>query len=233
MKKNFKLYIVCWAILLALFNVICFVTPSEAAELSKFGGAFWAGYIFITLAFIGQLFCAYTAFKAENLKKLFYNLPLITLSYTGLILTLVFGGAAMAVPNLPGWAGAIVCLLILGFNAVAVIKAKAAAEIAESVDKRVSRQTGFIKKLTAESESLTAHAKSDGVKAECKRVYEAVRYSDPVSNVRLADVEEKITAEMRQLSEAVINDDSEIAAAVANELIALIKDRNAKCKMLK
>lgn len=233
MKKNFKLYIVCWAILLALFNVICFVTPSEAAGLSKFGGAFWAGYIFITLAFIGQLFCAYTAFKAENLKKLFYNLPLITLSYTGLILTLIFGGTAMAVPNLPSWIGAIVCLLIFGFNAVAVIKAKAAAEIAESIDKKVSRQTGFIKNLTAEAESLTAHAKSDGVKEECKRVYEAARYSDPVSNVRLADVEEKITAEMRQLSEAAINDDSEIAAAVANELIALIKDRNAKCKMLK
>ena len=124
MNKNFKLYIICWAILLALFNVICFVTPNEAAGLNKFGGAFWIGYIFITAAFIGQLVCAYIAFKAENLKKLFYNLPLITLSYTGLILTLIFGGLAMAIPNLPVWVGAVTCLLILGFNAIAIIKAK-------------------------------------------------------------------------------------------------------------
>lgn len=233
MKKNFKLYIICWAILLALFNVICFVTPNEAAGLNKFGGAFWVGYIFITAAFIGQLVCAYIAFKAENLKKLFYNLPLITLSYTGLVLMLVLGGAAMAIPNLPAWVGAVICLLILGFNAAAIIKAKAAAELVESVDKKISRQTGFIKNLTAEAESLVLHAKSDEVRAECKRVYEAARYSDPMSNVRLADIEEKITAEMQQLSEAVANNDSEITTLVTKELVAMIKDRNSKCKILK
>ena len=232
MKKNFKFYIICWAILLALFNVICFVTPNEAAGLNKFGGAFWVGYIFITAAFISQLVCAYIAFKAENLKKLFYNLPLITLSYTGLVLTLIFGGAAMAIPNLPGWVGAVTCLLILGFNAIAIIKAKAAAELVESVDKKINRQTGFIKNLTAEAESLVLHAKSDEVRTECKMVYEAARYSDPMSNIRLADIEEKITAEMQQLCEAVANHDSEIAAAVACELIALIEDRNEKCKFI-
>lgn len=233
MNKNFKLYIICWAILLALFNIICFVTPNEAAGLNKFGGAFWVGYIFITAAFIGQLVCTYIAFKAENLKKLFYNLPLITLSYTGLVLTLVFGGAAMAIPNLPGWAGAVICLLMLSFNAIAIIKAKAAAELVESVDKKISRQTGFIKNLTAEAESLVSHSKSDEVRAECKKVYETARYSDPMSNIRLADIEEKITAEMQQLSEAVANDDSEITAAVTNGLIALIENRNSKCKDFK
>lgn len=233
MKKNFKLYIICWAILLALFNVICFVTPNEAAGLNKFGGAFWVGYIFITASFIGQLVCAYIAFKAENLKKLFYNLPLITLSYTGLILTLIFGGLAMAIPNLPAWVGAVICLLILGLNAIAIIKAKAATELVESVDKKISRQIGFIKNLTAEAESLVSHSKSDEVRAECKKVYEAARYSDPMSNIRLADIEEKITAEMQQLSEAVASDDSEIAAAVTRELIALIEDRNKRCRMLK
>ncbi len=233
MKKKFKLYIICWAILLALFNVICFVTPSETPRFSKFDGTFWVGYIFITAAFIGQLICAYIAFKAENLKKLFYNLPLITLSYTGLILTLVFGGTAMAIPDLPCWTGAVICLLILGFNAIAVIKAKAAAELVESVDKKISRQTGFIKNLTAEAESLVSHAKSDEVRAECKRVYEAARYSDPMSNIRLADIEEKIAAEMQQLSEAAANDDPEIAAAAAVEIIALIEDRNRNCRSKK
>lgn len=229
MKRNFRLYIICWAVLLALFNVVCFVTPNKAAGLDKFGGAFWVGYAFITAAFIGQLLCAYIAFKAENLKRLFYNLPLINLSYIGLVLTLVFGGAAMVIPDLPGWTGAVICLLILGFNTLAIIKAKAAAQLAESVDKKISRQTGFIKSLTAEAESLVSHAKSESVKAECKKVCEAVRYSDPVSSIRLADVEEKIRAEMRQLSEAASNDDPEIAALVASELISLLDDRNKRC----
>ena len=233
MKKGFKIYAACWAILLVLFNIICFVSPSEAAGLSKFGGAFWVGYIFITAAFIGQLACAYIAFKAENLKKLFYNLPIIRVSYTGLILTIIFGALTMAIPDFPCWAGAVICLLILAFNAIAIIKAKAAADVVSDIDVKIKCKTGYIKNLTADAESLVSHAKSDGVRAECKKVYEAVRYSDPVSNIALADIEEKITAEMQQLSEAVAEDDSEIAAAVTDELLALIKDRNILCKSLK
>ena len=114
MNKKFKYYALIWAILLAVFNVICFVTPSEAAGMSKFGGAFWAGYIFITLAFIGQLVCAYFALKTDDKTKLFYNIPIIRVSYTGLILTLVFGALCMAIPNLPNWVGIIVCLAGLG-----------------------------------------------------------------------------------------------------------------------
>ena len=58
MNKRFRTYAVIWAILFALFNAICFVAPNEIAEVSKFDGAFWTGYIFITLAFIGQLVCS-------------------------------------------------------------------------------------------------------------------------------------------------------------------------------
>ena len=75
MNKRFRTYAVIWAILFALVNAICFVAPNELAEANKFVGAFWTGYIFITLAFIGQLACAYIAFKVKNLKKLFYAPP--------------------------------------------------------------------------------------------------------------------------------------------------------------
>ena len=43
MKKNFKFYAITWAILLALFNILVFLTPNEAAGMTKFGGAFWSG----------------------------------------------------------------------------------------------------------------------------------------------------------------------------------------------
>lgn len=71
MKKTFRNYIVVWLILLVIFNVVVFVAPNEVAGLSKFGGAFWTGYIFITLAFIGQLVCAYFAFREVTQKNYF------------------------------------------------------------------------------------------------------------------------------------------------------------------
>lgn len=233
MKKGFKMYMAIWAILLAVFNVACFATPSKAAGLTKFGGAFWAGYIFITLAFIGQLICAFIAFKAENAKKLFYNLPIITISYTGLILTIIFGAVCMAVPNLPNWVGIIVCLAILAFTAIAVIKASAAAEIVANVDEKVSTQTSFIKNLTTDVQALVSRAKSEPVKAECKKVYEAARYSDPMSDDSLSVIEAEITVKMGELAAAIGTDDAEKAKEIADEIVILVGDRNKKCKAMK
>ena len=233
MKKGFKIYAVCWAVLLVLFNAVCFVTPSEAAGLSKFGGAFWAGYIFITAAFIGQLVCAYLAFKAENLKKLFYNLPIIKISYAGLILTMIFGGIAMAIPDLPGWVGAVLCLIILGFNAIAVIKAKAAAEVVGKTDEKIAADTAFIKELTAKAQNLVNRAKNETAKQECKKVYDAVRYSDPVSNAELREIESKIKFKFGEFSDALHLEDEEKIKNIAEETITLLKERNSKSKLNK
>lgn len=233
MKKSFKIYAVCWAILLAVFNIVCFATPSEDAGMSKFGGAFWAGYVFITLAFIGQLVCALIALKEENRQKLFYKLPLIRLSYTGLVLTIIFGGICMAVPNMPNWAGILICLIILAFTAIAVIKANVAGDVVARVDEKVKAQTSFIKNLIADTEGILARAKSEPVKAECKKVYEAVRYSDPMSNDALSVIEAKITVKVDELATAVGADDAEKAKEIADEIVILVGDRNKKCKALK
>ena len=233
MKKGFKSYLICWAILLALFNLICFVTPAEWYGFNKFGGAFWAGYVVITLAFLGQLACAYKAFQAENQKRFFYNLPLIAVSYTGLILTLVLGGLCMAIPDVPNWLGALVGAVVLAFTAVAVVKASTAADIVESVDKKVTEKTAFLRMAAADAEVILASAKSAAAKAECRKVYEALRYSDPMSADALSEIEGKITAQLEELKAAAAADDTEKTKTAAEELVLLIKERNAKCKALK
>lgn len=233
MKKSFKAYVVIWAIFLAVFNVICFVTPGEAAGMSKFGGAFWIGYIFITLAFIGQLVCAVMAFKEKSTQKFFYKLPLITVSYTGLVLTVIVGAVCMAIPNLPNWVGIIVCLLVLAFNAVAVIKANAASGIVSDIDDKIKAQTAFVKLSTVEVQNILNRAKTEKVKAECKKVYEAIRYSDPMSSPVLAEEEAEISAKIRNLKSAVLSGEDETAISTAQELLLLIGERNNKCKLLK
>ena len=233
MKKGFQRYAAAWAVLLILFNLICFVTPAEWYGFNKFGGAFWAGYVVITLAFIGQLVCAQKAFRAENAKKFFYNLPLITVSYTGLILTLVLGGLCMAIPNVPNWLGALVGAVVLVFTAVAVIKASAAAEIVEGVDQKVAEKTAFLRMAVADAEVILATARSAEAKAECRKVYEALRYSDPMSADGLSEIEGRITVKLGELKAAVAADDAEKVKTAAEEVVSLKKERNAKCKALK
>ncbi|MBQ2941749.1 MAG: hypothetical protein IJD97_05895 [Clostridia bacterium] len=233
MKKTFYSYIVIWAILLALFNVIVFVSPSEAGSFSKFGGAFWSGYVFITLAFVGQLTVSFFAFKAENLEKFFYKLPLVRISYTGLVLTLIFSALCMAIPNLPNWVGIILCFIILALSAISVVKANLAGDAVAAVDEKIKTQTFFIKSLTVDANTLMAKAKTEEAKAECKKVYEAIRYSDPMSSDALSSAEASITLKFNEFSEAVENGVDEKIAELSKEVMILIEDRNKKCKLLK
>ncbi len=232
MNKRTKVYTLVWAILLVIFNIICFVTPNQVAGLNKFDGAFWAGYIFITIAFIGQLVCACIALKAENNQKLFYNIPIIRISYIGLILTLIFGGVCMIIPNLPNWVGIIICLIILAFTAMMVVKAKATADIVERIDRKTAAQIVFVKSLTADAESLLVRAETPEAKEACKKVLDAIRYSDPVSSDALSGIETQITLKFSEFSNAVASK-SDAVANLADEVVVLIGDRNKRCKLAK
>jgi hypothetical protein len=219
-------------VLLALFNVISFVSV-ELAGFEKYTASFWIGYVFITITFIGQLICSYIAFKADNAKKMFYNISLIRTSYAGLIASFIFGGICMLISPLPYWVGVIVCAIVLAVNIISVVKATAAIDEVERIDEKIKVQTFFIKALSVDADTLMASAKSDSVKAECKKVYEAVRYSDPMSNNILEPIEDQIAIKFGEFANVVKANDEASVKDLANELIILVADRNKKCKLLK
>lgn len=232
MKNRFNLYAIAWAVLLALFNVIAFVSVGWAGQ-EKYTPSFWIGYVFITVMFIGQLICSYMAFKADSAKKLFYNISLIRTSYIGLIVSFIVGGLCMLLSPLPYWVGVIICAIVLAANVLSVIKATAAIGEIERVDEKVKTQTFFIKSLTVDADTLMASAKSETAKAECRKVCEAIRYADPMSHDALSSVESQITVKFAELSEAVKTDDANRVIEIANEVVILVGDRNKKCKLLK
>ena len=232
MKKGIKFYAPCWAIALAVFNVITFAVPITV-NVNKFTPSFWIGYAFITLMFIAQLACSILFFKQDSKEKRFLNIPIISLSYTALLVSIIVGTVAMAVPYIPYWVGVILDVLIVAFYAIAIISSKAAADTIENIDNKVKTQIFFIKSLTVDAESLVSRAKSDETKAIAKKVYEAIRYSDPMSNPQLETAENEIGAKFSQFSSAVKSDNVSLAQSIADELVVIIKDRNNKCKMLK
>lgn len=233
MKKSFGVYSIIWAICLAVFNVIVFVTPSKIGDVSKFTGVFWIAYAFITAAFVGQLLCAFIAMRRMGLKGFFYKIPLISISYGGLVTMLIVGSIFLAIPVLPEWVGIIACTLVLAFNAIAVIKAGAAAHIVAGIDAGIKKKTLFIKALSTDAEVLMNSAHDDGLRAIAKKVYEAIRYSDPMAAPELADVDSGIQAQFNAFSVAVNDGDAELANETANTLLVLVEGRNKKIKLLK
>ena len=139
----------------------------------------------------------------------------------------------MLLSALPYWVGVIVCAIVLAANVLSVVKATAAIGEVERVDEKIKIQTFFIKALTVDADTLMASAKSEVVKAECRKVYEAIRYSDPMSHDALSTVESQIKIKFDELLEAVKVDNAEKVAVIADELVILIGDRNKKCKLLK
>lgn len=239
MKRQRNTYLLIWALTFIVYNVIIFaVLPNSytiaGAEYSKFGGAFWIGYIGITIAFIGNLAVSMLFFsRSENAAKAFLNFPLLNISWGALITTFIAGTIIMAIQAIPNWVGTIICILILFFYAIAVITATSAADAVEAVEEKVKTRTSTMKKLTADAEALIAQAPNDEMRAECKKVFEALRYSDPMSSDELADIETRISAKLLDFSDAVRDGKTEEVKAISKALQQLIQNRAVKCRALK
>lgn len=232
MNKRFQYYLIAWAALLISFCVICFVIPAPEGYV-KYDAAFWTGFCFIIAAMIGQLGCSYVALKPDSLQRVFYNIPLIKISYGGMVVMFIAGIITMILPGLPNWVGVVICVLVLLFTIIPLVKTSAAAEEIARVDEKVAAQTTFIKGLSAEANALMSKTTNENTRKECKKVYEALRYSDPMSNERLIGEENRIRDLFNELGSAVENGEEEKVTEITKKLVSAIEERNLLCKTLK
>ncbi len=230
MKKNFKYFAFLWFVFLVVFNTVVFLVRPVVPEVTiEYDSRFWVAWVFILIAFAGNFICAYYAFKAENLKKMFYSLSLIMVSWTALIVMLVTATVLILIPDCPVWIAAIVCILVTAFDVIAVMKAQWATKAVNNVDIMIKTQASFIKNLIIEAEGICTKAQSDEAKSICQKVFEAVRYSDPMSTETVSGLEEQLTAKMRAFSDAVVSNDEEKVRTISFEIVSLVEERNRKC----
>ena len=139
----------------------------------------------------------------------------------------------MAIPNLPNWIGVVLCFVVLAFTAISIVKATAAGDIVSEIDEKVEIKTSLIKALAADAESLMSVAKAPELMTEVKKVYQALRYSDPVSNASLDEINCQVQNQFSVFANAVKSEDSDLTVSSSEELLVLIDERNKKCKLLK
>ena len=232
MKKNLGLFILAWLLLFALFNIITFLVPAMPFN-DKYTDGFWLGYAFIAIFLMLHIISVAITFKDESSKATLYNIPLLRKSYLGLIMSFVVGSICMIFSSIPYWLGVVICAIILVLHILSILKTRVAINEVERIDSKVKTQTFFVKSLTVDAETLMASAKDETIKAECRKVVEAIRYSDPMSSEALASLEGAIMIKYANLQNAVQANDKEQSLALADELVILINDRNKKCKLLK
>ena len=229
-KKNKSIVAVFLAIL--VIYVLAFLLipfPKNAAS--------WISFGFTIVAIIYSLFvCAYVFNSKASVKSKFYGFPIIRVGVIYAVVQLVIGITVCridAVTALPYWIALLISVLLLAAAAIGIIATDNTRDMVEEIEDAGKAQTFFVKSLTADTQCLIAKASNEAMKSELTKVYEAARYSDPVSNEALADVEGRITTALTSLTSAVKENNAEQVTLSAKELLELISERNIKCKAFK
>lgn len=222
MKKNTKLAYAVLGIVFILFNVIAFAVPTDKTI------TFWIAYAFTVVAFALQIGIWIAAFKtAETLKSKFLGVPIIYVGIVYLVLQLIAFAVFMIFPLIPSWIVIIACALVLGISAICLISADAARDEINRVEEKVNQKVFYIRELQADIEMLEEQEQNPKIKTSLTKLAEKIRYSDPMSNVALADLEARIREKVTALRTA------DHKLEIITELDLLLAERNRKAKILK
>lgn len=233
MDKYRKNYLLAWTCAVVVFIAVAFLVPRQIGEWSKNDGSFWAAFVMILLVFAGQLACSFLVIKKGNAEQRFLRLPIIYISFAALIITLVVETACVIIPTAKNWIGFILGIVILACYGLAVLKAVTAAEMIQQTGRKVKEETLFIHTLCMEAELLQKQSATTSLLAETKRVYEAVRYSDPRGSQALEKLEARIYVAFTEFSKAVKEKDEALCKEKAEDFLLLLDERNQKSRQLK
>ena len=229
MKKLFRHYAIIWLIVIAFMNVLLFLTP--IADGNKFTVNFWLGYSMLTAVFV-SMFLFYM-FRSDDPDKIFYGLLLRKSARNAFLEIFIAASLCIFVPFLTTVGGILICASAVTIAAIGFLRVRGAVVATKKIGDKVRDRTLFVRTLAARAENLSQNSAIPGIKARAKEVYEAIRYSDPVSNDGLKDIEDKISLMFGEFSSAVSNDNHQKASDVADSLLTLLSERNKKCKILK
>lgn len=221
MKKNSTKGYVILGTLFALVSIITFAVPTTKTV------TFWIAYVFTAAAFAAQIFIWNKALGKEALKSKFLGLPVVPIGIIYTIIQTVAFAVFLFVPTLPAWSAVVACSIIAGISAMCMISADRGRNEIERVEAKVQKKVFYIRELQADVELLADDETEADKKTALTQLAEKIRFSDPMSNEQLADLENKISTKVLELKTAANK------VEVIAELNSLLDERNKKCKILK
>ena len=222
MKKNSTKGYVILGILFVLISIIAFAVPTVKTA------TFWIAYVFTAAAFAAQIGIWKTALGKEGtLKSKFLGFPVVHIGIVYAIIQTVAFAVFLFVPTLPVWSAIVVCSVTAGISVVCMLSADAGRDEIERVEAKVQKKVFYIRELQADIELLADNETNADVKTALTQLAEKIRFSDPMSNEQLADLEDKISTKIEELKT------TSSQLEIITDLNSLLDERNKKCKILK
>ena len=222
MKKNGTKGYVILGILFVLISVFAFVVPTAKTT------TFWIAYVFTAAAFVAQIGIWKIALgKAKTIESKFLGLPVVYIGVLYAIIQVIAFAVFMFMPTLPVWSAIVACAAIACISAVCMISAEVGRGEIEKVEAKAQKKVFYIRTLQADVELLADGESEANVKMALSKLAEKIRFSDPMSNEQLADLEDEISGKVARLKDATNK------MEIITELNSLLNERNKKCKILK
>lgn len=226
-KKNLVLTGIIYAILFTVYNVLVFTI------FKTYNNVFWLSYGFMCLAFAVQIISMLLSFKTADIETMFLGIPLASLSVYYIFAELFVSATFMFFPMAGMTIAAVVQIVLLAAFLVIAIIALMARDTVSDIGQKIKENVQNIRSILVDVEMLMGQCQDAELKASLRKVSETIKYSDPMSNASVAEVEQRImqkTNELRVYCDARQIGDAKEACA---KLDLLFMERNKKLAISK
>ena len=233
-KKTVSAAMLVYLILAALLNLIIFtVFKPWLIAGTDLRLVFWFSYGFLMLAFVFQIISIIAGKFERGIQSCFFGFPLVSVSifYFGItaVLSLAFMILVTFAVAVPFMLMLVLECLVLGFYLIVFIISIAHKNIVVEIDKDIKKKVFVIRSLTSDVETL-AEAVSDNadIKKKLARLAEDIRYSDPMTNEYVAEIDMQIKDVVAELEVLIMDKAYDAADSKITNARLLVSKRNKR-----
>lgn len=230
-NKNMKSAAIMLAVAFVVYNVILFV----AAGFVDHTAVFWLSWVFVLLGFVTMAIVGvFLGEEGLHMRDWIFGYPMLRYTYIYTIGELAFSVVFMLCEHSASWKLAFVLqFILLCIYLVFVVGCFFAKRTIHEVKTNTKDKTTFIRMLRVDAEILVEKCTDTELKVLCQRLAEDIRYSDPMSNDALSELEKEIALAVSSCKDAIAVGNLETAKELCGKASVLLVERNKKCKVLK
>lgn len=231
LTKKGKMLAAILAIAFIAYNSIFFLLCGFTGHTA----VFWLSWGFMIVAFAAMAIVGLVLGRQGMfLRDWLFGFPIVRHSAIYLVLEFVTSTLFVMFEEhiLWGWAFAIQ-LLFFAVYLIFAVSCFIAKDTITEVNTKVSDKTRFIKLLRTDAEMLAEKCSDPVLADKCRKFAEAVRYSDPMSDEALFELEKELAFTVSECDKAIVAGEYEKADQLCDKASLLLTERNRKCKALK
>lgn len=184
--KNIVGIALIYAILLGLFNLLVFTIFKTRTNV------FWLSYAFVTLAFAVQIISMSLAFKTADVETVFFGIPLASFSIYYLCAAVVIGVVFIIFQRVNFMLALIIQLLVLAAFLIIAIISLMTRDTVQQIGDNIKENVNNLKSVLVDIELMRDSCSDPELKEALRKLSETVKYSDPITNDSVANVEQRI-----------------------------------------